>query len=246
MSSIRRIQKQPAFVLIRRPYSESSLIVEAFSRDYGRVALLAKGARRLKSPYRGLLQSFLPLTVGWSGRRELVTLVRAEASGPAPRLGGRSLMFGWYANELLLKFLQRGDPHENLFDAYSRLLAALAAGGDGEWSLRLFEARLLGDVGYGLLLEKEAGGQRAIEPGRSYLYVPERGPVEEGTRAINALPVRGDTLIALRNGMLPEESIRREAGRLTRALLAHLLEGRELRSRVVYRQMYGRNWPRES
>ncbi|KAA3623690.1 MAG: DNA repair protein RecO [Proteobacteria bacterium] len=239
MSTRRRVQKQPAYVLIRRPFSESSLIVDAVTRDYGRIALLAKGARRLKSPYRGLLQGFLPLSIGWSGRRDLVTLTRAEAAAHAPRLSGRALLFGCYANELLVRFLQRGDPHEDLFDAYERLIEALGRESDGEWSLRLFEIALLRDIGYGLLLEREAVGQQSVEAGRRYLYVPDRGPLEEGASGFNGVPVHGETLLALRDGVYPDALWRREARQLTRTVLGSLLEGRELKSRLVYRQMFG-------
>lgn len=238
MATRHRVQKQPAYVLSRRPFSESSLIIDAFSRDFGRIALLAKGARRLKSPYRGVLQGFQPLAISWSGRRDLVTLVRAEPAPFTAGPSGRALMFGWYANELLLRFLQRGDPHETLFDAYARLLTNLVQGDDGEWSLRLFEVALLRDVGYGLVFDREAVGRRRIDSHRRYRYIPANGPVVEDGSEQPGIAVGGDTLMALGGELGANDSIRREARRLTRKLLADLLEGRELRSRSVYRQMY--------
>ena len=241
MAAGRRVQKQPAFILARHPFSESSLIVDAYSRDHGRVPVLAKGARRLKSPHRGLLQAFTPVLLDWSGRRELVTLTRAEAAGPPIRLGGRALMCGFYANELLLRFLHRGDPHEALFDAYASLISGLDDGGDPEWSLRVFETALLRDAGYGLVLDREVIDQRAIEAEGRYRYIAGRGPVAADSEGFGGTPVRGQTLIALRSNGDPGDVARREAKRLTRALLGDLLEGRALRSRAVFVQMYGRD-----
>jgi DNA repair protein RecO (recombination protein O) len=241
MATLRRISKQPLYVLMRRPYSESSLVLDGFSRDFGRVPLLAKGARRLKSPYRGLLHAFTPLSVDWSGRRELVTLTRAEPLGAAHQLPGRALMCAWYASELLVRFLHRGDPHDALFDAYARLLDELARGEDSEWALRLFETALLFDVGYGLVLDREATGRLPIRSDGRYLYIKDRGPVAEGGEGLAGIPVGGEALIALREGICPRIEARREAKLLTRALLAGLLEGRLLKSREVFLQMYGRD-----
>jgi DNA repair protein RecO (recombination protein O) len=240
MNSRRAVQKQPAYILTRHPYSESSLIVDAFTRDFGRVALLAKGARRLKSPFRGVLQGFQPLVLSWSGSRDLVTLVRAEPAPVTPTLGGRTLMFGWYANELLLRFLQRKDPHENLFDAYASLLTRLRQGGEHEWFLRLFEIALLRDIGYGMVLDRAVEGNQPIESGRRYRYIPDRGPVPEDDPGQFGMLVTGATLMALRGDLSVNDAIGREARRLTRKLLENLLEGRELRSRGVYRQMFVR------
>jgi len=238
MATSRKVQRQPAYILARHPFSESSLVLDAFCRDHGRVPLMAKGARRLKSPHRGIVQAFFPLALDWSGRRELVTLVRAELVGAVPRLAGAPLMCAWYANELLLKFLHRGDPHEALFSAYESLLAELAED-DPEWALRRFEAALLADVGYGLVLEREVIGQQPIEARRGYLYIIGRGPVEDGAAGFVGTPVRGETLLALHSGARPGTAARREAKILIRTLLAGLMEGRHLKSRSVFMQMYG-------
>ncbi|GJL80459.1 MAG: DNA repair protein RecO [marine bacterium B5-7] len=238
MSSPRRIHKQPAFVLNRRPFSESSLIVDLFTRDYGRVGVLAKGARRLKSPYRGVLQVFNPLAVGWSGRRELVTLTRAEPVTRPFNLIGQRLVCGWYSNELLTRSLLRGDPHEQLFDSYSELIDVLSTGAHAEWSLRMFETALLKDVGYGILFDRDVVTKSHIDANRNYLYLAGRGPVEEGVEGFSGLPVGGRALIALATGELPPLDIQQEAKRLTRMLLVDLMEGRTLKSRSVFRQMY--------
>src|ERR1700679_3538600 len=121
-----RVDNQPAFVLHSYPYRETSMVVEVFSRDYGRVALLAKGAKRPRSALRGLLLSFQPLTVAWSGKNELRMLHKADWSGGQPLLRGPALMCGFYLNELLLKLLVRDDAHDRLFDRYREALSQLA------------------------------------------------------------------------------------------------------------------------
>jgi DNA repair protein RecO (recombination protein O) len=125
-----RRNDQPAFVLHAYPYRETSLIVEAFTRDFGRVAVVARGAKRPRSELRGLLQGFQPLFLSWSGQQELKTLLKAEWRGGLPRVGGAALLCGFYLNELLLKLLPREDPHPDVFADYETALGDLAAGRD--------------------------------------------------------------------------------------------------------------------
>src|SRR6185295_15598478 len=117
-----RRDDESAFVLHAYPYRETSLIVEAFCADHGRVALVARGAKRPRSELRGLLQAFQPLLISWFGQQELKTLLKAEWRGGSP------LVCGFYLNELLLKLLPREDPHQQLFANYESALADLAAG----------------------------------------------------------------------------------------------------------------------
>ena len=124
----RRADHQPGYVLHTYPYKETSLIVEAFTRAFGRVALLARGARRPRSAMRGVLLAFHPLRLGWSASAELGNLISAEWAGALQPLAGRGLMCGFYLNELLLRLLPRDDPHEGLFDAYAESLKALSEG----------------------------------------------------------------------------------------------------------------------
>ncbi|MFZ5530814.1 MAG: DNA repair protein RecO, partial [Pseudomonadota bacterium] len=120
-------EAQPAFVLHSYAFRETSLIVELFSRDHGRVALVARGARRPKSALRGMLLAFQPLTLTWGGKGELKTLHRAEWQGGMPQLQGMALMCGFYLNELLVRLLPRDDPHEDLFEMYRKTLQSLCA-----------------------------------------------------------------------------------------------------------------------
>ena len=122
MSARQRIDQQPGFVLHSYPYRETSLIVEVFSRDHGRIGLVAKGARRPMSQLRGVLMAFQPLLIDWSGGGEMKTLVRAEWQGGQPLLGGQALLCAYYLNELLMRLLPREDPHPVLFRAYGDAL----------------------------------------------------------------------------------------------------------------------------
>ncbi len=149
----KRVDGQSAYVLHLHPYSETSLVVDVFTRDHGRVPLLARGARRPRSAMRGMLMSFQPLELGWFGGGEVKTLAKAEWLGGMPLLGGRCLLLGYYLNELLLKMLPREDPHGVLFDAYAAALRALAAGAADAPELRRFEKTLLKELGYGLTLD---------------------------------------------------------------------------------------------
>ena len=129
-------------------WRETSLIVETLSRDFGRMAMVARGAKRPTSQFRGILMPFSPLAVSWSGRSELKTLVRAEWQGGLSPLRGESLLAAFYMNELLVRLLPRADAHPGLFGSYVQSLAALASeGGSCDRVLRCFELDLLRDLG---------------------------------------------------------------------------------------------------
>jgi len=168
----RRAEHEPAFVLHAYPYKETSLIVEAFSRRFGRIGLLARGARRPRSAMRGVLLAFHPLRMTWSASAELGTLMSAEWGGSRTSLSGIGLMCGFYLNELLLRLLPRDDPHEALFDAYSAALARLGADEAQAAVLRGFERRMLAELGYAPVLDRDAVGVRAhLEGGARHLSV---------------------------------------------------------------------------
>lgn len=131
------------------PWRETSLIVQSFSREYGCVALVAKGAKRPYSVLRPVLSAFQPLLLSWSGAGEVKTLTRAEVVGLRP-LRGTALMSAWYMNELLLRLLPREDAHPALFDAYDTALQQLASGTRAAGALRRFEWTLLAETGYGV------------------------------------------------------------------------------------------------
>jgi DNA repair protein RecO (recombination protein O) len=236
----RRADHQPAYVLHTYPYKETSLIVEAFTRAFGRVALLARGARRPRSAMRGVLLAFHPLRLGWSGgmsnEASLGNLISAEWAGALQPLAGRGLMCGFYLNELVLRLLPRDDPHEELFDSYGEALQGLAKGLSQASVLRTFEKRLLAELGYAPLLEHEAGSGAPIDPARRYVYEPDRGPMPV-RHSSSELSVSGQTLLDLAAGEYERPETRDEARMLLRALIGQRLHGQALHTRAILREL---------
>lgn len=232
----RRIEHEPAFVLHSYPYKETSLVLEVFSRVHGRVALLARGARRPRSALRGVLMAFQPLRLSWSGTAELCTLTAAEWSGGQPALGGSPLMCGFYLNELILRLLPRNDAHEALFDAYAQSLLQLAAHAPLAAVLRGFERRMLAELGYALSLELDAESGAPIDPALVYTYQPERGPVKEMGSA-GEMRVSGQTLLDMARDDYARTETRDEARRLMRALIGERLGRQELHTRSVMMEL---------
>ncbi|MGE0080632.1 MAG: DNA repair protein RecO [Thiohalomonadaceae bacterium] len=230
-----RILLQPAYVLHRRPYRETSLLVEAFTAEHGRVGLVAKGVRRGKGRLQGVLQPFRPLLLSWSGRGELRSLTDAEGSGPVPVLSGRAIYSAFYLNELLLRLTEREDPHPALFARYGETLAALC--NDEEWALRLFERDLLSELGYGLALETDVEGEPLAEDAL-YDYQAEIGAIRCGdVPTVHA--VSGRALLALGGRVPPDEQSRREVKKLLRRVLRLYLGTRPLESRALYASALG-------
>ena len=239
-----RIALQPAYVLHGRAYRESSVLLEIFARDHGRLGLIARGARGARSRWKSVLQPFRPLLLSWTLRGELGTLTGADQVASPPALAGDLLFCGLYANELLMRFLQRADPHPGLFEHYGGMLAALAGGAAPQPALRIFEYRLLGAAGFGLQLEREADSGRSLAADASYLYLPESGPVRRDPRpGAQTSPVlcsesgeelvSGAALLALKSGQ-PEAEHLAELKVLMRKLIRHHLGGRSIRSQQLF------------
>jgi DNA repair protein RecO (recombination protein O) len=225
---------EPAYVLHVRPYRESSVLLEAFTRAYGRIGLVARGARGSRSRWKGSLQPFRPLLLSWSQRAELGTLTGADQVAAPPSLVGEALFCGLYANELLMRFLHRADPHTMLFDHYRNLLTGLAGGEPPQPLLRRFEYHLLSAAGFGLQLEHEAGTEQPIRPERSYRYLPESGPVPvEPGSAPAGEAVSGAALLALKSGRIGADH-QRDLKRLMRTLIRHYLGDRAIRSQQLF------------
>lgn len=225
--SRRRISLQAAYVLNARAYRETSLLLECFTREHGRVGLVAKGARGSKARGRALLQAFQPLLLSWYEGGDLGTVTGVEAAAPAHALSGESTFCGWYVNELLMRLLQRHDPHPELFDVYAQTLHALHD--TMEPPLRRFEKRLLSELGYGLNLGDD------LDPARHYRFDAESRLSTGLTTDADAVP--GSHLIALRDETFTHADELKTARRLLRAALAVHLGGRELESAKRLREM---------
>ncbi len=229
-----RVHQQLGYVLHTRPYRESSLLVEIFTRDYGRLSLLGKGVRRLKSRVRGLLCPFQSILLSWSGRGDLPILSAVEPYKTYTELTGDSRLCAFYVNELLMYLLHRHDPHTGLFTHYQLVLDRFAQSVDHEWSLRIFEKHLLSELGYALNLECDAKTSQAIDAKSRYSYVPELGAIKTGAGSQDGIVVNGATLIALKCEEFTDESIKNECKRLMRAMIGRQLGQRVLHSRRIF------------
>ena len=222
-----RVQLQPGYILSAKAYRDTSLLIEAFSREHGRVGLVARGARGPRSKTRALLQPLQPLLLSWSQTGELAALTGVEAAGPPLPLAGERVFYGWYVNELILKLLQRHDPHGALFETYALTLAQLA-GENAQAALRIFEKRLLEELGYGLQLP--AG----LDPRQHYRYDEIEGPLP-------ILPGEGGfsgfSLLALADESLHDAVALADARRLLRAALARQLGGKVLETPALLREL---------
>jgi DNA repair protein RecO (recombination protein O) len=254
VSSARRVSLEPAFLLHHYPWRDTSRILELLTRTHGRVSVVARGSRQSAAATGGALQSFTACLVSWSGRGEMGYLTGVErllSTSPARAgevarsageglntLTGERLMSGFYANELLLRLLQRHDPHPALFDGYATLLERLrAADQDAARALRIFEKRLLEELGWGLNLEHEAASGAPIEGSRSYRYGLEGGAEPIDGVAEGSLIFCGASLLSLAGETLDDPRSLADARRLLRAALDRLLDGRALRTREVLLEM---------
>jgi DNA repair protein RecO (recombination protein O) len=236
-----RVQLTRAYVLHQRPFRDTSLIVEVFARDYGRMTVFARAARGPRSRF-ALLQPFRALLLSWSGRGEAPALTGAENAEGQAGLPAASLMSAFYLNELLLKLVTRHDPHPELFDQYQATLALLCDRQAEQAALRQFEARLLEFIGYGLNLAAEADTGHPLRPEGFYHFQPGvHGVVIAEPGSAGA--IAGSVLQRLARGEAFESDAQlRQARTLMRAALDHCLEGRELHTRVVARSLL--NYPR--
>ena len=212
-------------------------MVETFTRNFGRVGLVARGARRPRSAMRGLMMAFQPLLLSWAGKSELRTLHKAEWLGGVPQLQGLGLMCGFYLNELLLKFLTREDPHDALYGIYEEAIAALAREPEPAAVLRRFEKHLLKELGYALVLDHEADSGKPIDPGKRYTYVIERGPVQLDRGMQAQLEISGRTLIELEGDNFADATTLAQSKQLMRFLVNHYLGNQELHTRQLLREM---------
>lgn len=173
----KRISDEPAYVLHRYDWSESSLILEVFSRSYGRIALVARGAKKPSSNFRPILLPLQPLHVAFGGDAEIRMLRNAEWQGGHVMPTGDALLSGYYLNELLMRLLARDDPHPVLFDAYAATVQLLASQSADtlQVALRAFELRLLRDIGLLPTLDAQTATLAPLELQTPYVLVAESG-----------------------------------------------------------------------
>jgi DNA repair protein RecO (recombination protein O) len=238
-ASKNRRSTEPAFLLHRWSYRETSLIIEVFSSNFGRLSLIARGARRAKSAFRSALHPFQPLHLSWYGHSELRNLSAAEWVGGMSPLTGTALICGFYLNELLIKLLPRDDPHENLYRTYFETLGELKADADNAAILRRFEQVLLKELGYELTLDQEAESGDPVDAIKDYHYVVDRGPLlPQRTGANeNKLELSGKTLLDMANNNYNDPVTLAQSKALMRMLISHHLGNQVLHTRQLLRDL---------
>jgi len=237
-----RVHHQAAYILVNRPYSETSWIVEVFSRDYGRLSLMAKGARRIKSKLKGTLLPFQPTLLSWTGKGEIPTLTSAEIDRSDFNLIeheviGDVRVCGFYCNELIARLLHRHDPHPRLYDRYHATMLGLAhAGIEGQLAnaLRKFERMVIKETGYEVSFEFEADGKTPIEQSAHYRFQAGqgffriRGSQSGSTPGSTILLIASSTQVKLSNREVAREK------QLMRDILGHSLGRNEIVSRELF------------
>lgn len=227
-----RVIGQPGFVLHSYPYKETSLIIDMMTRDFGRVAVVAKGAKRPHSQLRGVLQTFQPLSVSWTGKSELRTLTDAEWVGGMLPIEKNALLCGFYVNELLVKLLARDDAHPALFDHYVSTLNQLAHNETAQIVLRKFERALLKETGVAADLTRDTERREVVLAAQEYVVDPEQGA--RVARVSDTWPrVLGKTLLDMDREDYRDAQTQAQSKQLMRFLLAHQLNGNPLNTRQI-------------
>lgn len=237
-----RVFNQRAFTLISRPYSETSSIVEVFTKDYGRIGLMAKGAKRIKSKVKGVLQPFQPVLLSWTGKGEVPTLTSAEIDLEKINLfrhdvSGDRLVCAFYCNELLMSLIHRHDPHPKLFEIYQDTVLQMGIE-DSEVSLannlRNFEQSIMKEAGYEVSFLTESDGKTLIEDHSYYSFQAGQGFVRETVDSPNN--VKGVVIKSLygANHAPSDPEIASEAKRLMRRILVQTMGKRNIVSRELF------------
>ncbi len=232
-----RIQLQPAYVLFSRPFQNTSVMLDFFTLDYGRVRVVAKGARRQSSKHRSLLQPFHPLLIGYTGKGEVKTLGQVESNVSAIRLKGERLFSGIYLNEILCRLLHTHAEHKSLYKKYQETLIALQGPGNLESILRIFELNLLSELGYAINFYEAYLTQEPILEGELYKFSPDLGFELVSSRDCEEDPqylFEGGTLTSIRKLEMADQEVSKSAKRLLRIALTSLLGGKPLNSRELF------------
>lgn len=237
MIAPRRIQQQPAYILHHRPFRDTSLILDIVTKDHGKIALVARGARSTKSRLAGILRPFLPLSISWVARGDLGTLTGAEAAGSPMGIHGDGMLAAFYVNELMLHFLHRHDPQPEIFALYAEVVGRLGSSHEVAPSLRAFELKFLSLLGYAVSFQPNSGSEAELDPDRNYEYRVEQGPVLV-ERAEGPMVFQGAILQSIQAQSFDDPAVLRAAGRLLRQLIHHHLGGKELKSRKVLMEMH--------
>ncbi len=231
-----RVDLQPAYVLHARPYRDTSLLIDLLTPDYGRVTAVARGVRKNKTPKRQLLNPFSRLLVSWQGKTDMKLLTSFESDNHFLSLTANHLYSGFYLNELLVRLLPEMDSHNGIYHAYEQSLDSLQACEEIEPLLRIFEFRLLMELGYGLDFTQDVRNHCAIVPEGFYECHIQEGFFSAAPNIPEQFLLKGESLLAIDNGDYSLPATRLAAKQLARRLLKPLLGSRPLHSRELFVQ----------
>ncbi|HJL80003.1 MAG: DNA repair protein RecO [Gammaproteobacteria bacterium] len=231
------IENEPVFIIHQRPYSETSQILNLFSKNYGRVDVIAKGSKRPKSKFRSFIQPFMPLSASWSGRSQLKTLRNIEAVEHHQSLvHSDHFLSALYMNELILHFLSNADPYPGLFEIYHEALRQFNLSDEHEPLLRMFEIKLLEEIGYAINFQTEALSSKTININEYYRYEPEQGfhllPSDSQIKKYS-----GGQIKSIQKMDFSESDTLLAAKKLTRETIHFHLDGKELMTKKMYKSI---------
>ncbi len=226
-----RIQLHPAYVLHQRPYRNTSLLLDVLTEEHGRISLIAKGAKQVKSKFRGILQPFQCLSISWVRKTQLGTLTGAELIEKPNVLEGEAMYAGLYLNELLTRVLENDDPVSEIYHAYAQALRQLSCTNIAP-ALRIFEYQLLQSLGFEIQLAHDAD-QDAISENLKYKYIPELGFIVSTEKNVSLF--QGSHIIDFREQNFDDPFTLKIAQYLMRSGLQQLIGEKPLKSRELFR-----------
>ena len=235
MILVKRVNLESAFVLHTRAFKETSLLVDLFTKNLGRINVVAKGARKPKSPLRSVLTPASMFAVSFSGKTELKNLNACELLNHYSISMSVALNSIVYVNELLIKATEKEDPHEEIFNQYKLLCEGLAGKTDKveiEVLLRTFELVLLQELGYGIDLSFESISGNRIKPNNNYMFDPSLGFTKLQTDSIKANGVfLGKDILNFSSGDLTEQDSRLASKKIMRLALDYHLGNKSINIR---------------
>ncbi len=228
------VELQPAYILHTRPYRDTSMLVDFFTPQYGRITAVARGVRARKTPKRNLLNPFTRLLISFQGKSDLKLLTHFEAEGTHFALAAKHLFSGFYLNELMVRLLPQLDANPSIYGLYESSLHALHAQCDLEPVLRQFEFELLEQLGYGIHFEADAKTGLALSSSAHYCLDSALGLFLAEPHASLQPQFSGEHLLAIAARDFSRSDVKQTAKRISRILLKPLLGNKPLMSRELF------------
>ena len=236
-NALSKQENQNVYILHSYPFKETSLIVELFSEHYGRISVVAKGARRPRSILRGMLQPFQPLQATWSGNGDIKTLHSIEWSAKYLAIDGDALICGFYLNELIVRLLLREGTQNDLFNFYNEAIKMLSLKNNLSVTLRRFELKLLQELGYQVPLKLDENSEPILAH-KVYTYIAEYGACDS-LETKNGIKIIGQTLIDMNIDTYENPQTEKQSKLLMRYLIAHYLGNKPLNSKQLFSHIQG-------